>query len=572
MKRKVRKKIPAVMIAFFYSVAYTVIGPMTEEQDFDLHPSRVLLPFMICLCVCTAVNLFLFSVFPRLHFGAGRGKIARCMDRSGDRRLFLLVWIFIFAAWIPAYLILFPGVLSYDILSQTMSALGTISSNHHPVLHTWLIRIFMNLGKSLFGAYEYGIGLLSLLQMLLLSYALTRVVMLLKKRRVPESVVLVTAVLSAVWFMNACLAVTVIKDTLHAAFLVLFACHFTELVTDPSAYCRQKKNLIFLPVVSFLMCAFRNNGIYIYLFCFACLTVLRLPAIIRQIGKLKRFLPLAAVILLPIFLYRIYTGPVFEALHIQQGEVREALSVPIQQLQRVAVNRAGELTEEQTGRMNYYITDLAWREWSPGREYDPFFADPAKSCFVSGSYNSDPAAFWKFYLQIGKQFSKEYLAAFLSNTAGLWYPGEYRFSYVAYDNYAPEKFEEPLERRSIASLTLLENCYESFCQSDLWRELPGVRLFFVQGFTLWILIYIPVLAWKKKFFTESLPLFLPLIGQFGIMLLSPMASFRYAWPFYLLLPLALTEIFREPAEQTEGQGLPVEQEQTEEQIVSQEEA
>ena len=246
-------------------------------------------------------------------------------------------------------------------------------------------------------------------------------------------------------------------------------------------------------------------------------------------------------------MFKIYSGPVFEAMGIKQGEVREALCIPIQQLQRVAVNKADELTNEQTERMTYYIDSLEWMQPSPGRAYDPFIADPAKSCFYSDHYNDDPIAFWKFYLQIGKQFSKEYVVAFLSNTLGYWYPGDYGFSYVVYENYPSEMFVEPLERKSIVDLQIVKKFYESLCTSNFWRETPILRLFFVSGFAPWILLYALILAWKKRgYFTKVLPVFLPLIAQYGIMILSPMASFRYSWPFYLMLPLSFIGVFGNP--------------------------
>ena len=533
----------AVFLALIYSIVYAVVGPMIAAQDIKFDQSQ-LFPFVLCFILCSIVNFFIFffipKLIPKLHLYAVNGRISRYLDKVGTRKLFFLVWAFIFVSWIPAYLVLYPGVLSYDMISQVGSALSKITNNHHPVLHTWLIRVFMKLGDALFSDYEFGIGLLSLLQMLVLSYALARLVFLLKKKKVPILIVMLTALLSAIWFMNACLSVTMIKDSLHAAFLVLFACHFTEIVTNPSEYSLRKQNFFILPVISFLMCAFRNNGIHIYLFCFAALSILRLP----QIKKAKAYIALIVAILLPVFTYKIYTGPVFDALGIAQGEVREALSVPIQQLQRVAVRRADELTSEQTELMSYYIDNLEWMESSPGRAYYPFQADPAKSCFYSDNYNNDPIAFWKFYLQTGGQFSKEYVVAFLSNTLGYWYPGYYEYSYVAYENYPPEMFAEPLERKSIWAPQILKKYYESVCSSDFWRKTPVLRLFFVPGFTLWFLLYALALAWKKRgFFINVLPLFLPLIAQYGIMILSPMSSFRYSWPFYLMLPLAFIGIW-----------------------------
>lgn len=536
------KKILSVFLALLYSIVYIIVGPMIKSQSFSFSASK-LFPFLLCFVMCSAINILFFSVIPKWRFELSNDRISLYLERFGERKLFLFVWAFIFVSWIPAYLILYPGILSYDMISQVGSALGQITNNHHPVLHTWLIRVFMKLGDTLFSGYEYGIGLMSFLQMMILSYALTRFVMFLKKKNVPILIVILTALFSSIWFMNACLSVTMVKDTFYAAFLILFVCHFVEIATNPSEYIKQKQNLFLLPLVGFFMCAFRNNGLHIYLFCFAGLLILR----ILQIKKVKAFIPLIVVILLPVFMFKIYSGPVFEAMGIKQGEVREALCIPIQQLQRVAVNKADELTNEQTERMTYYIDSLEWMQPSPGRAYDPFIADPAKSCFYSDHYNDDPIAFWKFYLQIGKQFSKEYVVAFLSNTLGYWYPGDYGFSYVVYENYPSEMFVEPLERKSIVDLQIVKKFYESLCTSNFWRETPILRLFFVSGFAPWILLYALILAWKKRgYFTKVLPVFLPLIAQYGIMILSPMASFRYSWPFYLMLPLSFIGVFGNP--------------------------
>ena len=530
----------SVIIALLYSVSYVVAGPMADSQSFVFRKSMIL-PFLICFVICSAVNYLVFSFVPKLRFEKFEKRFSGAMERLGDRRFFFIVWAFIFVMWIPAFLILYPGVLSYDAISQTGSALSVIDSNHHPVLHTFLIRVFMNFGQKCLSSYEVGIGFMSLLQMVILSYALARLVLLLKVKKVPLLLVFVSALLSALWFTNAVLSVTMIKDTLHAAFLILFVCHFTEIVTSPSEYVSHKINYVLLPVVSFFMCAFRNNGLHIYLFCFAGLALLR----IARVKSVKSYAGLIAVILLPVILFKLYSGPFFDAIGIKQGEVREALSVPIQQLQRVSSLKYNELTEEQREIMRSYIIDCpAWMGYENNRAYEPFCADPAKSCFYSAYYESTSSDFWKFYLKTGAQFSKAYVEAFLSNSLGYWYPKHYPYSYVMYDNYEPEMFAVPLTRHSLLNVQWLKDCYYSFCLSDFWRDLPGVRFFFVPGFSLWIVLFSIVLSWTKKgYFTHALPLLLPLIAQFGIMILCPIASFRYSWPLYLMLPIVLVTVF-----------------------------
>ncbi len=534
-----KKSIWAILLALLYSFFYIVVGPKIKTQDLSFDGSEII-PFIMCFLICSIINVLVVLAVQRCKFEIKSERVTRFINDFGERKLFFLIWGFIFISWLPVYFVCFPGVLSYDIVNQTRDALGTIVDNHHPVLHTWLLRVFMQLGQRLFSSYEVGLGLLSLLQMLLVSYALSRLVMLLKKKNVPMVIVIVTALFSAIWFMNACLSVSMIKDTLFAAFLVLFVCHFTEIVMNPDEYLHNKKNLVLLPIVGFLLCALRNNGLYIYLFCFAGLVVLR----IKNIKKAKIYLALIVAVILPVFVYKIYSGPVFDAWNIKPGEVREALSVPIQQLQRVAYHRADLLSEEQMEVMDYYIDNLKWMDPPVGRAYDPFIADPAKGCFRSAAYNEDPIAFWKFYLEIGTHFFKDYVVAFLSNTLGYWYPGQDVFTYVEYENYPSEWFSVPLERQSIMDLQFVDNYYASVCTSQIWRTTPGVRLFFVPGYAPWILIFAVILSWKKKEnFSKTVPLFLPLIAQFGIMILSPMASFRYSWPFFLMLPICFVGIW-----------------------------
>lgn len=537
--KSMAKKVWAVLLAFLYSVFYTVVGPKIMTQNLSFDGSEVW-PFLICFFICSVVNVLIVVIVERWDFEIKHKGFVRLFSRISNHKLLFLVWGLIFVSWLPAYFVIFPGILSYDIIDQTRYALGTIPDNHHPVMHTWLLRVFMQFGERVFSSYEVGLGFLSLLQMLVVSYALSRLVVLLKKKNVPNLIVIITALFSAIWFMNVCLSLTMIKDTLFAAFLVLFGCHFVEIVMNPSEYVRDKKNLILLPVVGFLMCALRNNGFHIYLFCFAGLLILR----IKHIKKLKIYIALVIAIMLPIFAYKIYTGPVFDAWDIKSGQVREALSVPIQQLQRVAYHRADLLTEEQVRLMDYYIDDLDWMEPSPGRVYDPFVADPAKSCFHSEAYNEDPIAFWKFYLEIGIQFAKDYVVAFLSNSLGFWYPGYREFSFVEYENYPSDWFPVPLERKSLADIVFVDNYYANLCTSETLRNTPGIRLFFMPGYAPWILLFTMILAWKKKEnFTKVIPLFLPLIAQLGIMLLSPIASFRYSWPLFLLLPISFIGIW-----------------------------
>ena len=109
----------SVFLSFFYSIVYKLAGPMISAQDIKFDQSQ-LLSFAVCFILSSAVNFFIFSVIPKLHLCTGNGRVAqyqnRGLDKVGNRRLFLFVWAFIFVSWIPAYLILYPGVLAYYMI------------------------------------------------------------------------------------------------------------------------------------------------------------------------------------------------------------------------------------------------------------------------------------------------------------------------------------------------------------------------------------------------------------------------------------------------------------------------
>lgn len=543
---KPARAILSVFVAFLYSLAYTILGPMTVSQDFTFKKSYIL-SFAICFVVCIVANYLLFTFVPRIRLTKVNAGLSKFFGRFKPRTLFLLTWLFIFLAWVPVFLITFPGVFSYDIISQTYSALTEITSNHHPVLHTWLLRVFMRLGEALFKdhPHERGLGFLSLLQMLLLSYALTRLCIMLKEKKAAPLAVLLSTLFSAFWFTNAVMTVTMVKDTLHGAFFVLFVCHFTEMVTAPGAYFSKVSNRVLFPIVGFFMFATRNNGLHIYLFCFAILVIIKIVPIIRE-KKLKACIVPALMVVIPVVLFKIYSGPVFALLNIEQGNMREAFSVPIQQLQRVDVLKYNELTPEQLAGIESFILDAhEWSGYERRRAYSPFVADPAKGWFYTEYYKEHTAEFWKLYFQLGRQFTKCYVESFLSGSVGFWYPGYLGFSQVMYDNYTPETYGsevEPLYRVALLNWPALDNLYRKMCYDDSPRTTPVLRLFFAPGFSAWILLYLLIFSWKKKgYFTKVLPLYLPHIAQFGIMLLCPIASFRYSWPLYLVIPIiALT--------------------------------
>ena len=106
----------------------------------------------------------IFIKLDNAEFIKGKLKFFTCNKRS-----FLLTWAIIFIAWIPYFLNYYPGVISPDSISQICQGLGIYNmTSHHPIFHTFLISIAMNIGK-IIGNYNVGVAIYSLTQMVVVS-------------------------------------------------------------------------------------------------------------------------------------------------------------------------------------------------------------------------------------------------------------------------------------------------------------------------------------------------------------------------------------------------------------------
>lgn len=444
---------------------------------------------------------------------------------------FLFFWLFLFLAWLPGLLAAYPGIVSYDCGMQTLWALVlNVYNNHHPVMHTMLIDVFLTASENLTGEYTLGVLGYSLLQTAVLSGACACLAAHLKKWGVPIIVCLATLSGFAFLPLNAMWAVCMTKDTIFAAMFLVTLCYLAELAMFPDSFFSTLKKTNILAVAGFLMCAFRNTGIYIWIFT-GIFFVIFLKG--YRIKVLNIFIGL-------VVLFGIYTGPFFGMLAVEPGDAREALSVPVQQMARTMVEHRDSMTEEERQMLKTYI---------PGYEgYNPRLADPVKFSFVTEAMQEDVGQFLKLYLSLGRQYPGSYLDAFFAESYGFWYVGNrngkeiYSQNYFEYDNFTWDYSPVVIERQS--KLPKLDAWYREIGLEASYESVPLMGLFFNQGycfFYLWIGIL--VLVYKRQY--RLLLMAVPLIGLFGTMLLSPIALLRYAYPLMISFPIFCVGVFRE---------------------------
>lgn len=442
----------------------------------------------------------------------------------GTRKFFFIVWAITFFAWLPGLLATFPGIYDIDGAFQIMwFEKGTINA-HHPILHTYLLGGLVRAGKYLFGSYEAGILCYSIFQM----FCMSGIFAYISKKTckwLPGVIQFLVILSYMILPYHVVLSFTTTKDVLFAGMFAIWVLKTFECVADKERFFTDKKGQLQYVAIILVMCALRNTGYYILLFMMPFFLVL-----CRKYWKNILCMGLASV-----FLWNLYTGPVYDLLGIQKGNAAEALSVPMQQLSRVAVYSGDTLEEEDKELIGKYIPDYI--------RYTPRVSDSVKDTFNGSAYEDNKIEFVKLWLRVGVAHPVIYLEAFLSNNIGFWYPNmEYPdegtfLSYIVYDN-TEYKGDWPDIRRT-SYFPALSEFYENFTQQGMYHQIQGAFVWYSGGIMFWMLILgICMCIYKRRY--EMLVPFSILVGLWGTLMLSPVVVFRYVYPLIVCVPVILS--------------------------------
>lgn len=457
--------------------------------------------------------------------GSLPGRLAgRLQGTWPDRHFLPAAWIGIFVCWLPAWLALFPGVYGYDAPIQMEQFFGYAAlTSHHPVAHTYLLGGFLTGGKRLFGSYEAGLALFTLAQGLAVSGSLACSLAFLKRRGAGWPVLLPGFATAAFHPVIQALSFNCTKDTLFGAFFVYFALAFWQAAEEEGQAAGR------LILSGFLMCLFRNQGIYILL---ALLLLVGLAAFLSG-PQGKRGLYRTAGGLLAAFLL---AGGVFlffsHGLKIPAGDKREMLSVPMQQAACIA-NRAlagkeANISGEQLEAIGEVIPE------ENVRAYLPVCADPVKDGFRTDVLTQDPGRYAKTWFDVGRQNPGLYLAAFKELIYPYWDMASNPQRGLCLENTFPGLDGPRLVRRSLFA------GYESYLRRAVaqydYHALPPLSWLLQPGLCLWLAALAMGFAIGDGNGRRFLAM-MPAALYFGTLLLGPVALLRYLYPLLLCQPL-----------------------------------
>lgn len=426
--------------------------------------------------------------------------------------------------WLPWFLYNYPGVMTPDSISQFSQATGLIPySSHHSLIHTLLFELFFRIGSGITGSVNAGIACYIIFQMLTLSAVETCCLSLLSQKGLPRWMLLAWFLFWGLIPYNGIYAVTMWKDVLFSAFLLLYTLVLYQLLGAQEQSLRQNSRLFFLLFLSgWLTCMLRSNGLYVFVF--------MLPFVL--IAFRRRLKSMAALQLMILLLALLVKGPVFDYFGVAKPHFTESLSIPLQQVARV-VTQGRSLTQEQEALIDQVVDASLIPEY-----YDPVISDPVKALVIYN--NADYLAehkgeFFRLWLALLVKYPRDYMEAFIDQTRGYWYPAP-----------AQLRTNEGISPNEVGLLWphLLRGQLPVKI-SEILLKMPDLfpvygLLWSIGAFT-WLMLFL--FAFQFLYGERScLLLYLPFIGTILTLLAAtPVASdLRYAYPLFLGMPLMIS--------------------------------
>ena len=458
-------------------------------------------------------------------------KIASRMESQLSKKPFLFSCMMMLICWLPYWVILFPGTISYDGYTQISQFMGYVPlSTHHPPFMTALMGSVIWIGRKL-GSDNLGLCIYVTIQYILQAIGFAYAIKILDRMNVSYKIEKYLLLYFSLFPMYPLNAMNLNKDSLFAIVFLLFVLSVIQRIVRREEVYTGKQMVYDLLIIG-LMILMRNNGIHILL--------VTLPFMIIAVTKQSRKQWILILVVAILFSQGL-TKVVYPALGFHKGSVVEAMSVPMQQVARNVKYHEKDITkadEKRIRRILHYDT-LA-------QDYDPDLSDPIKS-YVSYSVmgatknitGDDVKEFMIAWLHGLKDHPLTYIEATLANTDNyyslntkddLGYEGQYRISRLnkMIVNYT---FESP------KVLMKMADCLEGFW--EFGKNLPLFGLLFSTGTYTWLALLLMGYQLRQKQY-RNLVMYLPFIAIVISCMLGPQnGNARYIRPIMLTIWIAV---------------------------------
>lgn len=472
--------------------------------------------------------------------GEGRKSIWACKGL-----LWLASFGLIVLCWLPCYLAYYPGICAYDTTIQLGQVASGAYNDHHPIAHTLLLDGFMAFGERFLGNVNVGLALLVLLQMLALAAAFAWGIMLLAGRGIRRWVLVCLQISTMIYPFHMYMSVSVCKDVLFTVFFLLQMLSLYEMIR------RRKAGIgsydVLFAVSSVGMQLYRNNGRYAML----VLMVMLVLAVIGGKGARRFWSKVAVNCAFSLIVGSLCISGLFRVTGAEQGDRREMLSMPIQQLARCMIYHGGvgvlaEDDDSMDAESKALINDFLLNE--SYKEYRPDIADPVKRHTNTYVVRYRTEDFVRTYMGLLSAYPGDFINAVLAVNAGYFYIGDESHAYINVNGrdtglgYVQTRFlTEELNSQGIYQASKWEGLYdimEKWADANTYLKLPVLKYLFVPGIFLWLYLLLAGYLVVNKKYDRCVPLAL-VLGYYATLIFGPTVQLRYIYPLMIVLPFAV---------------------------------
>lgn len=526
---------------FLFAGFFTYSG-MKLEKDGNIVWNGVFITKWLFTGIITGLvgGFSITRIFLALERGEKRQNNRRILEHRGG--IFAASMGMTLLAWLPVFLAFYPGNCTYDIGGQTWYIVSHHYEAHHPLAHTLLMEIFLNIGKWL-GDVNLGMALYILFQMVCIAGAFAFAITTLYSLGINWKWIAVLQLWSMFFIPNWYLSISTTKDIIFtAAVLIMLICLYKIVLTQKNTLWIDGWDIGFA-ISGIFMSLFRNNGKYALAVTFVVAVAVAIFA--RENRKL--YMRIAGGGLCILLVGSILFSGLNYLTNASEIRKEEMLSVPVQQMSRL-MRYQEDIADEDKAVIDSFILDAAYEN------YIPSVSDPVKSS-VDITYLR--YHIWEFtgaYFSLFLQYPGDYINAVLALDAGYLNPFDSTHKDVYTWGAAWLRLGwSPNEELGLSQQPKLEKLHQAlqdFADNNQYSKIPILGYFVMPGGYLWFyLIFAGWLFWKKRYSYLFVLSFMA--GYYITLFLGPTVQLRYMYPVMAALPFLLagmTEKQRSDAE------------------------
>lgn len=552
--------IPAALFSFFM-----VLGHSYSETDSwslvfgagSVQFIKACVKFAIYFVLFYYVICFLYYKFNAISFAESSDETVEeiPIKKLFNRYINLIshypvrtTFLTLFIVYIPYIIVSYPALFMPDTIYQivqTYPQLGIAApaylegrflseqvylNSHHPVVHTLLMRAFIQIGTTVFHSFNVGIFFFALAQFIFLLFGISYgIKILVEKTEFPDKF---TPLIILYYIISPCIQnymFLLSKDIIYSVFMLYNILFLYLIIVKP-----ERRYYIMFIIAGMGMILFRNEAKYIF--------VIALPVLALLCRRLRKFFLkyLIGVIVFSILFFRV----LLPICRVTPGSTREALSVPFQQTARYIKEYEEDVTDEEREAI-----DAVLKYDSLAEQYYPNLSDFVKTSYREGCTRADLFGYFKVWFQMFWKHPDSYLQATINNYYYYFYPGPILF-YEYYYRGSVEcmvllnEWMGPLES-DFHHPDFLYNAreqYENFRETFMYIP-PIVLLMYSPTYTWTLILLLLYGIYKKVPQAVSLLIFPVLV--LCMCLVSPCNGFyfRYLYPIVFVLPILIPLYF-----------------------------